>query len=163
MDNNYLVLDNIFRSRPKKKHFIFCIVNYVFLLQAHLLNCSLDAVCCTLHCNQRVSRLALDDHVRNACPNRRQMCEYCRTEFSGLEYDVSDIFVNYISLNLVRPSSFMRATPVLNFCFPTKLPSRSDFETKKAHVVALHSRNTIAHNNKTGLYFSIGKVSELFI
>ena len=64
----------------------FMIVCYC---QAHLLSCTLDAIPCHLHCQQRVSRLAHEDHVRNFCPNRRQSCEFCHIDFSGVQYDVS--------------------------------------------------------------------------
>merc|ERR1712071_16751 len=56
-------------------------------LKAHLLSCTLDAIPCHLHCQQRVSRLAHEDHVRNFCPNRRQSCEFCHIDFSGVQYD----------------------------------------------------------------------------
>ncbi|KZS13577.1 TNF receptor-associated factor 4, partial [Daphnia magna] len=56
-------------------------------LKAHLLSCSLDAIPCRMQCGQQVSRLAHDDHGRNFCPNRRQICDYCQVEFNGLQYD----------------------------------------------------------------------------
>ncbi len=58
-------------------------------IQAHLLSCTLDAIPCRMQCGQQVSRLAHDDHGRNFCPNRRQICDYCQVEFNGLQYDVS--------------------------------------------------------------------------
>nr|CAH0098370.1 unnamed protein product [Daphnia galeata] len=58
-------------------------------LKAHLLSCTLDAIPCRMQCGQQVSRLAHDDHGRNFCPNRRQICDYCQVEFNGLQYDVS--------------------------------------------------------------------------
>lgn len=61
----------------------------IAVVQSHLLACALDAVPCPLNCAQQVSRLAADDHVRHRCPNRRQVCDHCRQELSGLEYDVS--------------------------------------------------------------------------
>ena len=83
-----------------------------------MLSCSLDAIPCRMQCGQQVSRLAHDDHGRNFCPNRRQTCDYCQVEFTGLQYDVSSI----------RLWPYFMSTPfsaLFSICsHPTFIPAR---------------------------------------
>ena len=47
--------------------------------EIHLQNCEFFRLACPLNCSDTMLRCETEDHVKNVCPNRLMLCDYCQS------------------------------------------------------------------------------------
>ena len=84
-ESTFTTFPNKLSNREIKKLLIWCTndekgcgwCDELFNLEDHLQECEFEEIECLQNCGMMIERPKMDDHLKNECPCRQTVCEYC--------------------------------------------------------------------------------------